>query len=290
MYRTPNVGIFLAILILLSSCAQNNSKLSEPAVPATSETSTSSSQAEEERQTIRTAHIELQVDQVENQVVTLQEVVQKLNGHVYHYEMQSNKHAETSCPIRLDSIQHSYQTLPQAILKIRVPVAKADSFIRTILCLPVQIEQLVLDEEDVTDEIELNQALNQGVAGSVAHSLKQKQYEDGKQEVQIRRKQQTKSLSYRTKFLWFEVVLHGQPRTHHFYTTRDSNRQTPFYVRSWDALLQGWHLFALVFSGLLTLWPFVFFGVIGWWGIRILFRYYRSTKNCGYKASQSTVH
>lgn len=289
MHRTRTAGFFLAILFLFSSCAQNNSAPSEPAIPATSVVADASPHSEQERQTIRTAHIELQVDEVEKQVVSLQEVVQKLNGHIYHYEMQSNKQAETSCAISLDSIHHSYQTHPQASMKIKVPVAKADTFVRTVLCLPVQVEQMVLDEEDVTDAIQLNQALNQGITGSVSHGLKQRQYEDGKQEVHIKRNQENKSLTYRTQFLWFDVVLHGRPLTHHFYTARDANKQTPFYVRSSDALQQGWQLFSLVCNGLLTLWPFFVFGVVSWWGIRTVIRLYRTPKHAGCSASKSTI-
>jgi hypothetical protein len=251
--------LLAAGIFMLGSCknkAANESsfKESSPGVGAATVTKNAPS-----RQVIKTAALELQVENVHEEVAQLQQLIQSLNGHVYHYEMKSNREFINEHEVSLDSTRYTYRLQPIAELKVRIPASHGDTFIHAMLKNNAAIEHLLLDENDITDQLVLNETLNE------SNSTLTKDPDVDQLQIQnqlAHRKVNNQSLQYKSAYLWFDIQLQGRAQniSHLLATTHEYH--TPIGIRLFHALDGGWQILANLVSACLYIWPIWIVGVI----------------------------
>ena len=244
-------------ILFLTSCGENDN--SKPNVAeAVSESSTPAmDQAATERQVIKTAEIKLHVDQVPAKLKQVQRFVQTCDGHITHYEMNSNRVCQKEVECSLDSSYVIQEIDPEAYMKIKVPVLMADSFTNCLLSMDAQIDRLLVDEEDVTEEMNEKKSLIQvgSLGNNQAVELKEKMYADDKLISQIKEKTSLAKLNYKTRYLWFDVYLHGNTIVEKSKIASIKTLHEPFYVNGIKAIQSGWYGASILIVTLLNVWP-----------------------------------
>lgn len=246
-------------VLILGACKnqatrESSFEESSPGVGTASSTKNASS-----RQVIKTAALELQVENVHEEVAQLQQLIQSLNGHVYHYEMKSNREFLNEQEVSLDSTRHTYRLQPIAELKVRIPAKQGDTFIHAMLKNNAAIEHLLLDENDITDQLVLNETLN------ASNSTLNKDPDEDQLQMQnqmAQRKVDNQSLQYKSAYLWFDIQLQGRAQNiSHLLATKHVHH-TPIGIRLFHALQGGWQILATLVSACLYIWPIWIVGVI----------------------------
>lgn len=251
--------LLAAGILILGACkdqAANESgfKESSPVVA-----SAAPSKKSPDRQVIKTASLDLQVENVHEEVTQLQQLIQSLHGHVYHYEMKSNREFIHEQEVSLDSTRYTYRLQPIAELKVRIPARQADTFIHAMLKNNAAIEHLLLDENDITDQLVLNETLN----ASNSTFTKDPDVDQLQLQNQLaQRKADHQSLQYKSAYLWFDIQLQGRPQNiSHLLATTHRN-YTSIGIRLFHALEGGWQILATLFTACLYIWPLWIVGVI----------------------------
>ncbi len=249
---------FIATAILFSACNQYDKQSSNPHA-ATSAIEVATELTDRNRAIIKTAELTLQVDNVPEKIKEIQLVVNSMNGHVMHYEMNSNKHFQKEVEYNLDSSYVINEINPEGVMKIKIPSPQADTFIQAMLSMHVDIDKLMFDENDVTEDLHEKKELVQTNASVKrnAAQLKQQVYADEQPELTIQRKAQCAKLKYQTNFLWFDIYLNGHSYIEKNKTVSAKNIHIPFYVSVCNALESGWYAFSLFLVALMNIWPFI---------------------------------
>jgi hypothetical protein len=271
------VPVFFASLFLFFSCANSPNASTDletaSVVPATKNIA----QASPERVVLKTAELKLQVDNVPQKVKEIQSVISTMQGHVIHYEINTNKFFKKELEYSLDSSYVINECKPEGLLKVKIPISQCDTFIQTMLSMNTDIDKLLIDEEDVTEDlIEKKELISTGaIKGIEENSLKKEKYYDDKNETTIRRKAEYSKLNYRAKYLWFDIYLQGNSYLEKNKIASSKIMYTPFYVKALKAINEGWQGFSLLLTLLLRIWPFILIVIIilliykrKWWRLK----------------------
>ncbi|MBL7766254.1 MAG: hypothetical protein JNJ58_09190 [Chitinophagaceae bacterium] len=269
MFTKNQALVATGILLSISFFSCNESSYEKQGMSAAAPTESISSESESDtaRTVIKTADIALSVDRVEDQILSLQQTVSALKGHVIHYELHNQTESEKEVEHSLDSSYVIRSIHPNGFVKVKVPVESADTFIQYILHQDGRIENFLLDEEDVTEDLREKKELVQvdDVAGTAApkkQTLARDAYQTDRRETRIHRKADYSKLAYRTKYLWFDIRLEGKKYTDKEMIATAKEAQRPFYVGAVNALGKGWEVFSLFIIGLLHLWPFLLISIL----------------------------
>lgn len=245
------------VLCLIASCDQQSFPL-DAASPATeSAMSQPVVDSNDKRIVIRTADLKLSVDHLPGKVNEIRNLTNQLNGRVFHYEVNANRQFRQETAFSLDSAFRVYDVHPEGFIKIKIPVAYADSFIHSVLAMRATIDQLTLDDEDITEDLLAKQELiapNLPV-GSKPKKLDEQQYRDERAETMIARKAELNKLNYRSAFLWFDVHLNGEPCIEKQVVCNSRELRTPLYLDAYKAIQDGWYGLGILLIAVLHLWP-----------------------------------
>ncbi len=248
----------LLIALSFSSCKEANQSASTNTVSSSSDSTpfTNSPKhetlAKDSRKIIKTAEIQLKVKKIETQVNEIQLCMQQIGGHIAHYEIKNEIIHEITRQTQLDSSCQQQEILPTAFLKVSIPKAQGDSFIRYMLTREARIENFIMDEQDITENL---QAIQQNIAINKAQDLPIVEDRIQAQEQLIQHKAQANQLTYRTQSLWFDIRLSGESYTINQTKPLPPSGFGPFSVRFITAIKSGWEILSVFIIFLTNLWP-----------------------------------
>lgn len=255
--KMKNPIMYLSLLLACLSWSACSEMENEAPVQVTQSSAPETVLTDSDRISIKTAEIQLQVRDVPQSIAFWQEAVKKLGGSTTHYEVHANKSGGEVVSCSLDSNVQWYTLYPSALLKLKIPVACTDSFIHLLMKDGYTIDDFVYDEEDVTEKVKEEQ-LRAGVQVSgyaKARSLVQQSWLEEHTLEQIHRKAEYEKLVHRTSYLWFNLHLHGEPRTQAIYSAIPPSARTPWGVALIQSLTDGWYLLSGILNGLIRIWP-----------------------------------
>jgi hypothetical protein len=182
-----------------------------------------------------------------------------------HYEIHANKMFQNKIAYSLDSSYDINQINPEGIIKLKVPVSLADTFIQSMLSMDAGIDHLLIDEEDITASVnEIKESLESTpVKSAVPIKLKQQIHDEQKVMEKIREKSDLSTLTYRTQYLWFDIYLHGTSYIEKEPVVSEHQLHEPFYVNGLQALEAGWYRFSWMLIAVLHIWPFMIICLLG---------------------------
>ncbi|MBK8145908.1 MAG: hypothetical protein IPK62_13450 [Bacteroidetes bacterium] len=151
MFKPFQILFFFSI-VLFASCSEHSVTTSEMSTTAEVAGMADTALATE-RVILKTATINMDVCKVEESVLDLQTLVNELNGHVFHYQIQNDKSFQNEVQHTVDSTLIMEEIRPTGLLKVRIPMAHGDTFISQVLNMEGNINQFMLDEEDITEDI-----------------------------------------------------------------------------------------------------------------------------------------
>ena len=173
LYSKPFQILFFFIIVLFASCSEHSVTTSEMSTTAEVAGMADTALATE-RVILKTATINMDVCKVEESVLDLQTLVNELNGHIFHYEIQNDKSFQNEVLYTVDSSLFIDEISPIGLLKVRIPLASGDTFIAEILKMKGSINQFILDEEDITEDITEKKELMQSDHSLVTNGAKTK--------------------------------------------------------------------------------------------------------------------
>lgn len=243
----------LSLLFLFSSCEQATgggespvAEASAPSAEALPDTSLAGP-----RTVVKTAELSLEVDRLEPAIQNLRAMLQPLGGHIYHYEMEQSELSRSENACHPDSVRQLRTFSPTALLKVKVPAQRADSFIGAVLHMDGRVQRFYSDEEDITEDLgEKRELMLSGV-----NRTGNRTEAESRQEEFIHRKADFARSAYRSRFLWFDVRMQGKPQTRVDILPAVQTYHTPFTVKAREALLAGWYGLASGLALLLRIWP-----------------------------------
>lgn len=255
---------FIACLLLIVSCKQYDKNSKAEIQAATASAIDEATQVDSARTIIRTAEIELQVDDVPQKINEIQSTVTHFNGRVTHYDINSNQTFQQEVACSTDSSTVIRQLSPVGHMKVKVPAEYSDTFVHALLSLDADIDKLLMDEEDVTEDLLEKKELVNSYASNASKTtaLKGQMYDDEKHEQMISRKSDYAKLHYKSNYLWFDIHLKGKPSIESHRIVSAKNIHEPFYVNAYKAFNSGWYVFSMFLVVLLNLWPFIILAVL----------------------------
>jgi hypothetical protein len=246
----------MSLLFLFSSCEQTTggdespvAEASGPAAEALPDTSLAGP-----RTVVKTAELSLEVDRLEPAIQDVRALLQPLGGHIFHYEMEQSELSRSENACHPDSVRQVRTFSPSALLKVKVPAERADSFIGAVLQMDGMVQRFYSDEEDITEDLgEKRDLMLSGIPGRKTGN--RTEAETGQLQEFIHRKADFARSAYRSRFLWFDVRMQARPLTRVDILPAAKPYHTPFAVNAREALLDGWYGLASGVALLLRIWP-----------------------------------
>ncbi|MBK7764594.1 MAG: DUF4349 domain-containing protein [Bacteroidetes bacterium] len=148
----PIIGI---ASLFLFSCDENyeHEKSISLAKEVAADVNAEEVETDSSRTVIKSAELSLRVDTVEKRIQQIQQKVNQMQGHILHYEIQSNKNYIDKVEYSLDSSYEVNQINPHAQIRLRIPVEYTDTFIHQMLSMNMRLDEFLLDENDVTEDL-----------------------------------------------------------------------------------------------------------------------------------------
>nr|MBP6314740.1 hypothetical protein [Chitinophagaceae bacterium] len=270
MFKPFQILFFFSI-VLFASCSEHSVTTSEMSTTAEVAGMADTALATE-RVILKTATINMDVCKVEESVLDLQTLVNELNGHIFHYEIQNDKSFQNEVLYTVDSSLFIDEISPIGLLKVRIPLASGDTFIAEILKMKGSINQFILDEEDITEDITEKKELMQSDHSLVTNGAKTKPavrplrnvdevyLKNELTESYINRKAAFSSTKYRSRYLWFDIKFSGQKYLSKTMTASIKPIRTPFMLGAREALVEGWNGVSVFMLLLLRFWPLALLG------------------------------
>lgn len=273
LFYSKRFLFFYPILFLFVACSEHSVSTSEMSTTAEVATMPDTTLATE-RVILKTANISMDVRKVEESILNLQSLVNDLNGHVFHYEIQNDKTFQNEVQQTIDSCLSIEEIRPVGLLKVKIPVIYGDTFIAQVMRMDGSINQFILDEEDITEEITEKKELMESDYGLASEHTgrKPKSNQIGNideiylkkelNESYINRKSAFSTRKYRSNYLWFDIRFSGQKYLSKTMTASFKPIRTPFLLSAREALVDGWHGISVLILFLIRIWPLAFVGLI----------------------------
>jgi len=260
MNSKKNLLLWGTVILLFTSCGEQYKGAAVSIADASATDTEEVTESDSARIIIKTAELKLKVDDVSQKIKEIQKSVNDINGHVMHYEVNANRQYRQELAVSLDSSMIIHEISPQGFMKVKVPVNQSDTFIHTMLSMKADIDKLLVDEEDVTEDLQQKKELAQPVPilPETRHvRLKDVMFADHKNAEQIMLKADYAKLNYRTRYLWFDINLQGNSYLEKRMVATAKEMHEPFYVDICKAMRAGWYTFSVFLVAALHLWPFI---------------------------------
>ena len=264
MQFPKTIYAILACIILLSACEGEYHTANTNNTEASATTDTAFTEPTIEREIIKSGEVQLQVENINEAVKDIQHQLTTIQGHVTHYEMNSNKYEIKEVAYSLDSSYIINQIKPNGYMRVRVPVMHADTFIAQMLSMNASIDKILFDEEDVTEDLKETKAHIESSAVKFPNKAKldEQVYLDEKQQANIHLQSNYARIKYRTSFLWFDIHLTSIASIEKQIVASTKDIREPFYVNGVKALRNGWYIFSIFIVALLHAWPFILLALL----------------------------
>jgi len=264
--KSKNQIIVLMLLgMLMINACNNNPNISEASMLESNASPLPDTTLGNERIIIKTAEIRLNVNKVEESIQHFQTLVNQLDGHVYHYEIDHEKQLADEVQHTLDSNILITNIHPTGMMKVKIPFAQSDRFISEVLAMDGDIDHFLLDENDVTEDIHEKKNLMLLDANGSTVNTKNKNASNTSipsKETLIKRTTDFAKLNYQTKHLWFDIHFNGLSYQTKQMTLAPQSISTPFFIKAYKSLQDGWHGISFIVIALLKLWPLILMALI----------------------------
>lgn len=261
MNNLKNTLLITTCIALFASCANTNKNqkaydetsvaAAEAAAPTVADSSIPNT-TEEKRVVVKKGGLQIETKDCNKYVTELTKTIEDMGGHTSNYNLSSDKYLHTTQNISADSQNNIYKLKQTAHLQMRLPVAKADTFVHKLMQMHGTITRLNLDEDDVTYDYDVANGID---AALVKSSVKQ-QAEYGIDNT-IENRVSKKEIAFKSKYFWCEVDIAGAESIVIERDIRPQFYNTPFYLRALEAVKSGLQLFAELLVGILHIWPLV---------------------------------
>ena len=245
--------------VLFTSCNQSDFKQSENAIPD-SYSSEEAEHTEDNRKVVKTASISMEVDHLEESILSLKSFLKPISGYVYNYEINNSRYQTDSYQKNMDSSVTVEQVRPAGNLSVRVPIIHADSFINYVLKADAHISSLKISDDDITENLwEKKQLANVYSNSSKAQKRKGSStnisYDNSNAVQAIKAKALASKMNYKTQYLWFDIAMSAKPFYKSTTTIAAKNYRTPIHIAVANAMVKGWHICSDIIIALISIWP-----------------------------------
>ncbi len=228
---------------------------------------------EDKRKVVKTANISLKVDHLEKAIINLKTFLKPIKGYVYNYEINNETYKEDSYQKTIDSSVVVEKIVAQGKLSVRVPIAKADSFINYVLNSNATISSLQIHDDDITENLwEKKEVANvYSKSGKAQHrkgNSKNIYYDNNTSMNAIKAKALAAKMNYKTKYLWFDIQMTAAPYYKSATTISAKNYRTPLHIGFANAAVKGWHICSDIILALVTVWPILLLIGLGLFFVR----------------------
>ncbi|MBK7762427.1 MAG: DUF4349 domain-containing protein [Bacteroidetes bacterium] len=246
----PIIGI---ASLFLFSCDENyeHEKSISLAKEVAADVNAEEVETDSSRTVIKSAELSLRVDTVEKRIQQIQQKVNQMQGHILHYEIQSNKNYIDKVEYSLDSSYEVNQINPHAQIRLRIPVEYTDTFIHQMLSMNMRLDEFLLDENDVTEDLfEKKEIAEINISGKTKpKTIIQQSYLEERLAEKIKQKADYARLQHKTKYLWFNISMQGDSYIEKHSVANTETLRTPFYIQAINSLQFGWQGFASFLFG-----------------------------------------
>lgn len=258
--------IFLILLstVYLFACNSYQSNDAE-------KTSYAASAAAEESYTgdsvklVRTANLQMKVQQVEKTAPEISTLTKKLGGMVMLYQLDASEDYSTSVPYSDDSMRVITRYTPQANMEVRIPTHQLDTFLFTVAKLGYYTRNSNMQVDDRSLSYLRNVRKQQVRTNAVESQLHQKRStNDMVKNIQVHDEMidqqiDNKSIDYDVLFSVVKIDLFQNALLREEVTIRAnlSSYTAPFSYKMKQAFLSGWSHFQQLIIAITHLWMLI---------------------------------
>lgn len=258
--------IFLLLLsaVYLFACNSYQSNDAE-------KTSYAASAAAEESYTgdsvklVRTANLQMKVQQVEKTAPEISTLTKKLGGMVMLYQLDASEDYSTSVPYSDDSMRVITRYTPQANMEVRIPTHQLDTFLFTVAKLGYYTRNSNMQVDDRSLSYLRNVRKQQARTNAVESQLHQKRSTNDMvkniqvQDEMIDQQIDNKSIDYDVLFSVVKIDLFQNALLREEVTIRAnlSSYTAPFSYKMKQAFLSGWSHFQQLIIAITHLWMLI---------------------------------
>lgn len=258
--------IFLLLLstVYLFACNSYQSNDAE-------KTSYAASAAAEESYTgdsvklVRTANLQMKVQQVEKTAPEISTLTKKLGGMVMLYQLHASEDYSTSVPYSDDSMRVITRYTPQANMEVRIPTHQLDTFLFTVAKLGYYTRNSNMQVDDRSLSYLRNVRKQQVRTNAVESQLHQKRSTNDMvkniqvQDEMIDQQIDNKSIDYDVLFSVVKIDLFQNALLREEVTIRAnlSSYTAPFSYKMKQAFLSGWSHFQQLIIAITHLWMLI---------------------------------
>lgn len=258
--------IFLLLLstVYLFACNSYQSNDAE-------KTSYAASAAAEESYTgdsvklVRTANLQMKVQQVEKTAPEISTLTKKLGGMVMLYQLDASEDFSTSVPYSDDSMRVITRYTPQANMEVRIPTHQLDTFLFTVAKLGYYTRNSNMQVDDRSLSYLRNVRKQQVRTNAVESQLHQKRSTNDMvkniqvQDEMIDQQIDNKSTDYDVLFSVVKIDLFQNALLREEVTIRAnlSSYTAPFSYKMKQAFLSGWSHFQQLIIAITHLWMLI---------------------------------
>ncbi|MBX2939333.1 MAG: DUF4349 domain-containing protein [Ferruginibacter sp.] len=258
--------IFLLLLstVYLFACNSYQSNDAE-------KTSYAASAAAEESYTgdsvklVRTANLQMKVQQVEKAAPEISTLTKKIGGMVMLYQLDASEDYSTSVPYSDDSMRVITRYTPQANMEVRIPTHQLDTFLFTVAKLGYYTRNSNMQVDDRSLSYLRNVRKQQVRTNAVESQLHQKRStNDMVKNIQVHDEMidqqiDNKSIDYDVLFSVVKIDLFQNALLREEVTIRAnlSSYTAPFSYKMKQAFLSGWSHFQQLIIAITHLWMLI---------------------------------
>ncbi len=296
MNKISKIAVTLLLLGTVLSCKENyeNEEVSESNLEilhnlTDPEENLSSSAAKVDpkrnRKFVRTADIKFKVKNVAKSTNQIEDATVKFGGFVTYTNLQSTILEEDKTKMSQDSTLVSTKYLVENDITIRVPNTQLDTVIKTIAKQIYFLNYRVIKADDVTLQI-LSNKMSQNRSTSSedrltkaidANGKKLNQIVEAEDKLEDKKEQndanklQNLSLEDQVNFSTLTLQIYqNETITQEMVANEKSlNSYRPnIGLQIWESLQSGWFILENILAFLVSLWPFILIGFLGFFGYK----------------------
>ena len=296
MNKISKIAFTILLIGIVYSCKQSQESLEEASVAnsyeVASEVASSSAAVvdpKSNRKFVRTADIKFKVKNVAKSTNQIEDATVKFGGFVTYTNLQSSILNENKTKISQDSSLVSTKYLVENDITIRVPNTQLDTVIKTIAKQIYFLNYRVIKADDVTLQMLSNKMAQKRSDLSekrLANSIDTKGKKlnqivdaennlDDKKEQNDANKLHNFSLEDQINFSTLTLKIYQDETITHEVVANEKDISTfrsNIGFQIWESLKSGWFVLEGIITFLITLWPFILIGFLGFFGYKKYFK------------------
>ncbi|MFB6457879.1 hypothetical protein ACE38W_21590 [Chitinophaga sp. Hz27] len=222
------------------------------------------------RKRIRSADIQCRVNSVFDAVNTIEHVTHAVNGVIVNSNQYTQSRNEKYLPYTTDSLRQVKIYTTAADIQLKVPVSSLDSVVRVITGMATYIDHRTLKDEDKTlnylsNALRNNSTPSTVVADKKTSSADAASYNDAKKNEKIDRQLSNLAIIDDVNNASITVALVQPDKADvQMVVNPDAINKAGFGTELKMAMIDGADLLRNIIIFLISIWPFVILGVLGY--------------------------